>query len=92
MTYFTFERHGLGRGQDTFDGDTPVGQVFVRKPWRERLSLNDRPPLYLGKLPSGDWLPGAYLTRHDAAEALRAHNRVQPPDEDAGDVPRDVPA
>jgi hypothetical protein len=75
MTYFTFDRSRLFRGEEAFDGDKSVGSVFVHKPWRERLALDDRPPLYLAKLPSGRWLPGHFLARHDAAEALRAHSR-----------------
>ena len=73
MTYFTFERRGLSRGEDAYDGDTHIGQVFTRKSFRERLALDDRPPRYLAKLPSGTWLPGEYIDRHGAAEALRAH-------------------
>ena len=77
MTYFTFERRRMRRGEQTFDGATQVGEVFAHKPLRERLSLDDRPPHYLAKLPSGSWLPGQYLARHDAAEALRAHFRAE---------------
>jgi hypothetical protein len=77
MTYFTFERRRLRRGELTFDGDTPVGQVFQYKPWRERLSLDDRPVRYLAKLPTGAWLPGLFRARHDAAEALRAYSRCE---------------
>jgi hypothetical protein len=77
MTYFTFERRRLRRGELTFDGATPVGEVFPYKPWRERLSLDDRPTRYLAKLPSGRWLPGVFLARHDAAEALRAYRRCE---------------
>lgn len=73
MTYFTFERHGLSRGEYAYDGDTHIGQVFTRKPLRERLALDDRPPRYLAKLPSGSWLVGDFTDRHDAAEALRTH-------------------
>jgi len=76
MTYFTFERRRLRRGEQTFDNGVRVGEVFVRKSWRERLTLDDRPPRYLAKLPSGRWLPGEFIARHDAAEALRAHWRV----------------
>jgi len=77
MTYFTFERRRLRRGELTFDGRTPVGEVVPYKPWRERLSLDDRPVRYLAKLPSGAWLPGIFLARHDAAEALRAYRRCE---------------
>ena len=77
MTYFTFERRRLRRGEQTFDGDTEVGQVFTYKPWRERLTLSDRPVRYLAKLPSGEWLPGLFRARHDAAEALRAYSRCE---------------
>jgi hypothetical protein len=77
MTYFTFERRRLRRGEQTYDGSTHVGEVFAYKPLRERLALDDRPPFYLAKLPSGRWLPGQFLARHDAAEALRAHFRAE---------------
>jgi hypothetical protein len=77
MTYFTFERRRLHAGERTFDGDLPVGEVFARKTWRERLALDDRPPRYLAKLPSGAWLPDEYTARHDAAEALRAQLRLE---------------
>ena len=76
MTYFTFESRRLRRGETTFDGETEVGEVFARKPLRERLALDDRPPLYFAKLPSGSWLPGQFVARHDAAEALRAYFRA----------------
>lgn len=75
MTYFTFERHGFHRGEHAFEGDVEIGEVFVRKPLRERLSIDDSPPRYVAKLPSGTWLPGDYADRHEAAEALRAHHR-----------------
>lgn len=86
MTYFTFERHGLSRGEYTYDGDSQIGQVFTQKPLRERLALDDRPPRYRAKLPSGTWLPGEYIDRHGAAEALRAHHRRQQDGEGAGVV------
>lgn len=77
MTYFTFERRRLCRGERTFDGDTTVGEVFPYKPMRERLRLDDQPVRYLAKLPSGEWLPGLFRARHDAAEALRAYSRCE---------------
>lgn len=70
MTYFTFEPRRFGRGEQAFDGDTLLGEVVEHKPWRERLSLNERPPRYLAKPPSGAWLPVDFAARHDAAEAL----------------------
>ena len=76
MTYFTFETRRWRRGERTFDGATHVGEVFAFKPLRERLALDDRPPLYFAKLPTGRWLPGQFRARHDAAEALRAHFRA----------------
>jgi hypothetical protein len=83
MTYFTFERRRLRRGEQTFDGDTKVGEVFAHKPLRERLALDDRPPLYFARLPSGRWLPGQFLARHDAAEALKAYPRAEQYEEQA---------
>lgn len=83
MTYFTFERRRLRRGEQTFDGGTLVGQVFAYKPLRERLRLDDRPARYLAKLPSGHWLPGLFRARHDAAEALRAYARCEQYEEQA---------
>jgi hypothetical protein len=83
MTYFTFESRRFRRGEQTFDGQVPVGQVFAYKPWRERLGLNDRPSRYLAKLPTGEWLPGLFVARHDAAEALRAHWRCEQYEEQA---------
>jgi hypothetical protein len=83
MTYFTFERRRLRRGEQTFDGDTKVGEVFAHKPLRERLVLDDRPPLYVARLPSGRWLPGQFLARHDAAEALRAYLWAEQYEEEA---------
>lgn len=77
MTHFTFESHRLRRGQQTFDGETPVGEVYQYQPWRERLSLSERPTRYVAKLPSGRWLPGLFRARHDAAESLRAYCRVE---------------
>lgn len=77
MTYFTFQSRRFRRGQQAFDGETPVGEVFAFKSLRERLSLDDRPVRYLAKLPSGTWLPGIFLARHDAAEALRAYWRCE---------------
>lgn len=77
MTYFTFESRRLRRGEQTFDGDTPVGQIFPYKPLRERLRLDDQPARYVAKLPSGAWLPGLFRARHDAAEALRAYLRCE---------------
>ena len=73
MTKLLFECRGRRRGEQTFDGDTTVGEVFAYRPWRERLARGDRPARYLAKLPSGRWLPGMFFARHDAAEALRAH-------------------
>lgn len=73
MAYFTFERRRRRRGETAFDGDVPVGEVYAHKPLRERLRMDERPARYLAKLPSGAWLPGQFLSRHDAAEALRAY-------------------
>ncbi len=77
MGHFTFEHRRLRWAERTFDGDMPVGEVFEYKSLRERLALTDRPPRYLAKLASGRWLPGLFIARHDAAEALRAHGRLE---------------
>lgn len=77
MTTITTERHGLRSAEQTFDGDTLVGEVFAYWPLWERLACRGRIPRYLAMLPSGRWLPGVFFRRHDAAEALRAHCRLE---------------
>lgn len=75
MTFFSFQRRRFRRGELTFEGGVRVGEVFAFKPWRERLALDDRPSRYRAKLPTGKWLPGLFVARHDAAEALKAYAR-----------------
>lgn len=77
MTNITFARRGLRSAGQTFDGDMLAGQVFAYTPWWERLSRREGAPHYLAMLPSGRWLPGVFFRRHDAAEALRAHCRLE---------------
>jgi hypothetical protein len=77
MSQLTLERRRLRRAERTFDGGKPVGEVYEYKRLRERLALAGGPPRYLARLASGMWLPGLFIARHDAAETLRAHCRLE---------------
>ena len=69
-------------GEDVYEGSTLLGRVAVKRDWRSRLAL--RPPevdVYCATRLTGEPIPGLFLSRHDAAEALFAQASGVPGDE-----------
>jgi hypothetical protein len=82
MTYFSYQRSRGTRGETVYAGSTRLGRVIVQKDWRSRLTLspNGVDLLYRAVGLEGEALPGLFLSRHDAAEAL---NEVASPASEA---------
>ena len=73
MTYFNYRNARGTRGEDVYEGSTLLGRVTMRRDWRSRFAL--RPSgddVYCATRLTGEPIPGLYLSRHDAAEALFA--------------------
>lgn len=70
MTYFSF-RHIRGtRGEGVYAGSILLGRVVVKSDWRSRLTVSSGVDVYYAVGLEGEALPGLFLSRHDAAEAL----------------------
>jgi hypothetical protein len=72
MTYFAYKHIRGTRSEGVYAGSTLLGRVAVKANWRSRLlvSPNGVDLYYCAIDPDGDALPGSFLSRHDAAEAL----------------------
>jgi hypothetical protein len=72
MTYFNFKHIRGTHSEAVYAGSTILGRVALKADWRSRLtvSLNDVNLHYRAVGLGGEVLPGLFLSRHDAAEAL----------------------
>jgi aminopeptidase N len=82
MTYFNYEHIRGTHSEAVYAGSTILGRVAVKSDWRSRLSvsLNGVDLRYRAIGLAGEALPGLFLSRHDAAEALYevAHGAPEP--------------
>lgn len=73
MTYFNYKHIRGTRSEEVYAGTTGLGQVTAKVDWRSRLTVSPTSVThYCAVGLGGDLLPGLFLTRHDAAEALHA--------------------
>jgi hypothetical protein len=70
MTYFTFKQTRGTRGEQVYLGSSLLGRVAAQTDWRSRLTLAKKPKMYCAMGLGGELVPGTFLSRHDAAEAL----------------------
>ena len=73
MTYFNYKHIRGTRSEEVYAGSTILGQVSAKVDWRSRLTVSPTNVTYYCAVGvGGDALPGLFLSRHDAAEALHA--------------------
>lgn len=87
MTYFTYKHIRGTRSEEVYAGSTILGRVTVKADWRSRLTVSPKSvDLYCAIGLGGDALPGLFLSRHDAAEALHAAARHASGADDGADA------